>query len=300
MRPDRDTILKLCPREQWGDILKQIGDLRPEGLEDERLMFHVMEALYAADQSQRALDWCNRLVELRQDRPQRLAIALYNRGMCHQDLEKWTEAELDFRRAVELGCERAVLKLSRALGFQRRYREAIDVAQRSGMKPDVAYHEWLGHCYNQLDDFQWSLRHYEEAHRLDPKDPGILASLANAWDLTGGWKNIIDHRQQIEDLLKDQEFYSSWDGYLVLAALSEACHEAGDERRAIRYAEQELEHPEFEGSREVILYNMGIASMNLEKYRKALDYFERALDLEHPLARERITECLDELGDASA
>jgi len=301
MSPDPETIDEKFRQEDYEGIVALIGKVKPEALENRKLVNQIGLALYYELEEKQALAWFDRLMELRPANPKGRANAIYNRGRCHYGLKDWEQAERDFRTSLNLRrTGYAAHWLARALGAQEKYREAIEVLHSTEPENEAKYHNLLGACYNQLGNDQLSLRHYEECYRLKPNDPEVLASLTNAWDLTGQWKNIMEHRLEIVAALEDEKFRLSWDGYLMISALADAYYEAGDNPRAIRYTQMELEHPEFHDDLAVSYYNIGIGYQNMEKYRKASEYFEKALALGHERSRKKLIECIDCLSEGDA
>ncbi len=143
----------------------------------------------------------------------------YFRGIARERIKRWSEAEADLRKALELlpeplGRERALvlnylgyslvdqnLKLDEALGMLRR---AVELRPRDGYIIDS-----LGWAYYRLGRYTEALRELERAVELRPSDPVINDHLGDVYWKVGRrleagfqWNHARDLNPEPEDLVK--------------------------------------------------------------------------------------------------
>ncbi len=143
----------------------------------------------------------------------------YFRGIARERIKRWSDAEADLRKALELlpeplGRERALvlnylgyslvdqnLKLDEALGMLRR---AVELRPRDGYIIDS-----LGWAYYRLGRYTEALRELERAVELRPSDPVINDHLGDVYWKVGRrleagfqWNHARDLNPEPEDLVK--------------------------------------------------------------------------------------------------
>jgi tetratricopeptide (TPR) repeat protein len=112
--------------------------------------------------------------------------AFYYRGICYERTKQWPLAEADFRKALELSPDQALvlnylgysmidqrIKLDEAVGMVKK---AVDLKPNDGYIVDS-----LGWAYYQLGDFEEAVKHLERAVELKPSDPTINDHLGDAY-----------------------------------------------------------------------------------------------------------------------
>jgi len=182
----------------------------------------------------------------------------------------WTQAETEFRRAIQLnpGYARAHGWYAWVLAFQRRFDEALAEARRareldplsaeanwgSGIilylarRHDQAIEQlratvdlepnywparvWLGHCYEETGRMPEALAEFQKARQID-KVPEIVASLGRFHALSGSRAEAQRALEEVEQLAKDYPVMS-YDVALVHLAL-------GDRDQAFKRLEKALE-----------------------------------------------------------
>lgn len=115
---------------------------------------------------------------------------LYTRGMTHERLGEWPQAEADFRAALELNPDQPSvlnylgyslvdqgLKLEEAMGM---IETAVAARPDSGAITDS-----LGWAYYKLGQFEEAVPHLERAAELEPNDPIISDHLGDAYWMVG-------------------------------------------------------------------------------------------------------------------
>ncbi|TCR61106.1 tetratricopeptide repeat protein [Bosea sp. BK604] len=143
----------------------------------------------------------------------------YFRGIARERIKRWSEAEEDLRKALELmpealGRERALvlnylgyslvdqhLKLDEALGMLRR---AVELRPRDGYITDS-----LGWAFYRLGRYEEAARELERAMELRPSDPVINDHLGDVYwrvgrklEATFQWNAARDLGPEPEDLVK--------------------------------------------------------------------------------------------------
>ena len=138
----------------------------------------------------------------------------YSRGVCLERQQKWSHAESDFRKSLELSPDQPLvlnylgyslvdrgLKLDEALGM---IRKAVELRPRDGYIVDS-----LGWAYYRLGRYEDAVRELEEAVRLRPFDPIINDHLGDAYWKVGRrlearfqWNHARDLDPEPEELPK--------------------------------------------------------------------------------------------------
>jgi tetratricopeptide (TPR) repeat protein len=134
--------------------------------------------------------------------------AFYYRGICHERTKQWPLAEADFRKALELEPEQALVLnyLGYSLIDQRlKLDEALAMVKKAvELKPNDGYIvDSLGWAYYQLGDFEEAVKHLERAVELKPADPTINDHLGDAYWRVGRrleakfqWQHAKDNKPE--------------------------------------------------------------------------------------------------------
>jgi tetratricopeptide (TPR) repeat protein len=138
--------------------------------------------------------------------------AFYYRGICHERTKQWPKAEADFRKALELDPEQALVLnyLGYSMIDQRiKLDEALAMVKKAvELKPNDGYIvDSLGWAYYQLGDFEEAVKHLERAVELKPADPTINDHLGDAYWRVGRtleakfqWQHAKDNKPEPEPL----------------------------------------------------------------------------------------------------
>lgn len=132
----------------------------------------------------------NRAIELTEDTSGGNWFLHYARGISHERLKQWDEAEADFRRALELNPDQP--QVLNYLGYslvERREKldEALDMIERAvAARPDSGYIvDSLGWVLFRLGRYDEAVEHMERAVELMPVDPVVNDHLGDVYWAVG-------------------------------------------------------------------------------------------------------------------
>ncbi|WP_348538781.1 tetratricopeptide repeat protein [Shimia sp. R10_1] len=115
---------------------------------------------------------------------------LYARGISHERLGQWEQAEADFRKALELNPEQP--QVLNYLGYslvekQIKLDEALDMIERAvAVRPDSGYIvDSLGWVLFRLGRYEEAVEHMERAVELMPVDPVVTDHLGDVYWAVG-------------------------------------------------------------------------------------------------------------------
>ena len=110
----------------------------------------------------------------------------YSRGVCHERLKNWPDAEVDFKQALELAPDESLVL--NYLGYSwvdqgRNLKQAMEYIRKAvKLKPDDGYYvDSLGWAYYRLGNMAAAVEHLERAVELKPDDPIINDHLGDAY-----------------------------------------------------------------------------------------------------------------------
>jgi len=114
----------------------------------------------------------------------------YARGICHERLDQWDQAEADFRRALEIRPDQP--QVLNYLGYSlviknMKLDEALDMIERAAAaRPDSGYIiDSLGWVLFQLGRYDEAVEHMERAAELMPVDPVVNDHLGDVYWAVG-------------------------------------------------------------------------------------------------------------------
>jgi len=136
----------------------------------------------------------------------------FQRGIAHERLQQWQQAEADFRYALELFPEQP--QVLNYLGYSlidrdMKLEEAIEMVRRAAeLRPkDGAIIDSLGWAYYKIGLYDEAIEALEEAVRLRPEDPTINDHLGDAYWRVGRrfeavfqWNHALTGGPEPEDL----------------------------------------------------------------------------------------------------
>jgi tetratricopeptide (TPR) repeat protein len=110
----------------------------------------------------------------------------YNRGICHERMKHWPQAEADFKKALELdGDQAAVLNY---LGYSwidqnSHVKEGMALIKKAvQLKPNDGYFvDSLGWAYYRIRDYRRAVGYLQRAVEIEPQDPTINGHLGDAF-----------------------------------------------------------------------------------------------------------------------
>lgn len=134
--------------------------------------------------------------------------------------EKWTGAEVVFRKLIEI-CPKdyfARKKLVKALLAQGKATQAIDMAKQlvvqQPKEPESYY--LLGKCFDQAGCYKDALQDYKQSHTLCAKNLNYVLAIVNVYRKTGRALDAID---LLKSTLKEHQQMSLLWGYLFESAV---------------------------------------------------------------------------------
>jgi len=141
----------------------------------------------------------------------------YYRGICFERTKRWDQAEVDFKRALELKPDQPFVL--NYLGYSwidqgQNLDQAMDMIRKAvELRPDDGYIvDSLGWAYYRLGDYESATRELERAVELRPEDPVINDHLGDAYWHAGRklearfqWSHARDLEPEPDDLVKIEE-----------------------------------------------------------------------------------------------
>ncbi|GGH35241.1 Flp pilus assembly protein TadD, contains TPR repeats [Cribrihabitans marinus] len=140
-----------------------------------------------------AVEAYNRALDLSDDGVRSRWFVLYARGICYERLDNWTEAEADFRAALELNPDQP--QVLNYLGYslvekQTDLDEALEMIERAvAARPDSGYIvDSLGWVLFRLGRYDEAVAHMERAVELMPVDPVVNDHLGDVYWAVGRYR----------------------------------------------------------------------------------------------------------------
>lgn len=214
---EMQRALNLAENEKTGDAIGQLKTLLKRDKTDIRT-YLALGGVYAQDKNfadaAKIYDAAVEQIEKpeRKDWP-----VFYQRGIAHERLKEWDQAEPNFRKALELFPDQPQVlnylgyswvdrgeNLDEALGM---IKKAVDLRPQDGYIVDS-----LGWAYYKLGRYPEAVVELEKAVKLRPEDPTINDHLGDAYWRTGRqleatfqWNHAIAGKPEPEELVKIEE-----------------------------------------------------------------------------------------------
>ena len=110
----------------------------------------------------------------------------YSRGTCYERLKKWSLAEADLQKALQLSAEQAMVL--NYLGYSwidqnRNLKQGLALIEKAvRQKPDDGYIvDSLGWAHYRMGNYKEAVKHLERAVELRPEDPVLNDHLGDAY-----------------------------------------------------------------------------------------------------------------------
>jgi len=210
--------LALADQDQSEQAINLLNTLLKTYPEDDNLIA-ALASIYMQDKDFSAvvaqLDSYLNKKEAKSDKIQEEQWRLYfQRGIAHERLKQWEEAEADFRQALTLAPEQP--QVLNYLGYSlidrdMKLEEAMEMVRRAAeLRPkDGAIIDSLGWAYYKIGHYDEAIAALEEAVRLRPEDPTINDHLGDAYWQVGRkfeavfqWKHALAGAPEPEELAK--------------------------------------------------------------------------------------------------
>lgn len=151
------------------------------------------DMLREQDDFKGAIKAYDRALELTEDGAPAEWYIHYARGICHERVDKWEQAEADFRRALELRPDHP--QVLNYLGYslvekQIKLDEALGMIERAvAARPDSGYIvDSLGWVLYRLDRYEEAVAHMERAVELMAVDPVVNDHLGDVYWAVGRYR----------------------------------------------------------------------------------------------------------------
>ncbi|MEP5760166.1 MAG: tetratricopeptide repeat protein [Litoreibacter sp.] len=184
----RAEALRRSGREDAAiEVLKQLAKTHGE-----LPLVHVTlgDTLRGMDRFEESIKPYNAAVDLIETPAEQHWIIFFARAIAHERSDMWTEAEADFRKALELRPEQP--QVLNYLGYsflemQTNYDEALDMIERAvALRPDSGYIiDSLGWGLYRLGRYDEAVGHMEKAVERQPIDPIINDHLGDVYWAVG-------------------------------------------------------------------------------------------------------------------
>lgn len=214
---EMQRALNLAENEKTGDAIGQLKTLLKRDKTDIRT-YLALGGVYAQDKNfADAAKIYDAAVE-QIDKPERKDWPVfYQRGIAHERLKEWDQAEPNFRKALELYPDQPQVlnylgyswvdrgeNLDEALGM---IKKAVELRPQDGYIVDS-----LGWAYYKLGRYPEAVVELEKAVKLRPEDPTINDHLGDAYwrtdrqlEATFQWNHAIAGKPEPEELIKIEE-----------------------------------------------------------------------------------------------
>ncbi|HKD57604.1 MAG TPA: tetratricopeptide repeat protein [Hyphomicrobiaceae bacterium] len=133
-----------------------------------------------------AVDYYTRAIALIDKPEQKHWTYFYSRGTSYERLKKWSHAEADLQKALQLSADQPMVL--NYLGYSwidqsRNLKQGLALIEKAvRQKPDDGYIvDSLGWAYYRLGNFKEAVKHLERAVELRPEDPVLNDHLGDAY-----------------------------------------------------------------------------------------------------------------------
>ncbi|HXC30301.1 MAG TPA: tetratricopeptide repeat protein [Stellaceae bacterium] len=165
---------------------------------------------------------CTKVIEAAQEPPDRLAAAVFSRGLVYTLTDQRDKADADFDAALRLNPKLARIYIIR--GYQAIGDDHLDDAvkqfdQAIAIDPKLAAaYEGRGLAFTSDSQFDKAIPEYQKAIELDPKDASTYSGLALAYQEKGQDDRAIEYYTKAIDLAPKsaKEHYNRGNAYAAL------------------------------------------------------------------------------------
>lgn len=214
---EMQRALNLAENEKTGDAITQLKTLLKRDKTDIRT-YLALGGVYAQDKNFAAAAKIYDAAVEQIEKPERKDWPVfYQRGIAHERLKEWDQAEPNFRKALELFPDQPQVlnylgyswvdrgeNLDEALGM---IKKAVELRPQDGYIVDS-----LGWAYYKLGRYPEAVIELEKAVKLRPEDPTINDHLGDAYwrsdrqlEATFQWNHAIAGKPEPEELVKIEE-----------------------------------------------------------------------------------------------
>jgi len=182
-----DALRKSGRDEAAVEVLEQLARTYPENPEVFISLGDTLRSMERFDEASRAYD---RAVALYPDPEGRQWLLFFARGIAHERVGRWPQAEADFRQALELNPGQPQVLNYLGYSFVEmgiNFDEALDMIERAvAAEPESGYiTDSLGWVLFRMGDYAEAVGHLERAAELLPVDPVVNDHLGDAYWAVG-------------------------------------------------------------------------------------------------------------------
>ncbi len=172
--------------ERVDDAKTILDALADKAKDDTRPLDALGDILRVHKRCEEALPYYDRAIELVKDAKKQHAALYFSRGICHERSDQWQDAEIDFKKSLEL--DPAQPSVLNYLGYTwidkgLNLNEAMDLIRKAvKLDPNAGYIvDSLGWAHYRLGNFPEAVEHLERATELSPDDSVINDHLGDAY-----------------------------------------------------------------------------------------------------------------------
>jgi tetratricopeptide (TPR) repeat protein len=172
--------------ERLDEARELLEDLSAQHPEDLRPLDALGNILRSHEKYDEALEQYAKAIELVDEPDKRHWTLFYSRGVCHERLKDWPQAEVSLKKALELNPDEPLIL--NYLGYSWvdqgvNLKEGLELIRKAvKIKPDDGYFvDSLGWAYYRLGDMSSAVEHLERAVELKPDDPVINDHLGDVY-----------------------------------------------------------------------------------------------------------------------
>jgi tetratricopeptide (TPR) repeat protein len=225
-----DRIPRGTPLQSAVDIRKALNLNQLERVEDAKTLLEQLVASDPADirpldalgnimrarkRYQEAANYYTRAISLIGPKPDKKHWNyFYARGTCYERLKRWTQAEPDLQKALQLSPDQPLVL--NYLGYSwvdqsRNLKQGLALIEKAvSLKPDDGYIvDSLGWAHYRLGNYKEAVKHLEKAVELKPEDPVLNDHLGDAFWRVGRelearfqWDQALTLKPEPEDVDK--------------------------------------------------------------------------------------------------
>ena len=186
MSIDIRKALNLTQLERFDEAQKLLDEIARDNPKEIQPLDALGNIMRGQKRFAEAVDYYTRAIALIGKPEQKHWTYFYSRGTSYERLKKWSLAEADLQRALQLSADQPMVL--NYLGYSwidqsRNLKQGLALIEKAvRQKPDDGYIvDSLGWAYYRLGNFKEAVKHLERAVELRPEDPVLNDHLGDAY-----------------------------------------------------------------------------------------------------------------------
>jgi len=186
MSIDIRKALNLTQLERFDEAQKLLDEIARDNPKEIQPLDALGNIMRGQKRFAEAVDYYTRAIALIDKPEQKHWTYFYSRGTSYERLKKWSLAEADLQRALQLSADQPMVL--NYLGYSwidqsRNLKQGLALIEKAvRQKPDDGYIvDSLGWAYYRLGNFKEAVKHLERAVELRPEDPVLNDHLGDAY-----------------------------------------------------------------------------------------------------------------------